>query len=86
MLGQGLGLPLSEAPPAEAAADPLPAQPAKAPVHADDAVLFGILCALWARYIGRRPWLWFFLGLLFQVLAVLTLVVKGSPALPRAPA
>lgn len=42
------------------------------------AVLFGAFCALWAQNTGRNPWLWFFLGLIFSVIAVLVLLYKNS--------
>lgn len=40
--------------------------------------LFGAFCALWAQNTGRRPWLWFFLGLFFSVITVVVLLVKNS--------
>ena len=40
--------------------------------------LFGVFCALWAQNTGRRPWLWFFLGLFFSVITVLVLLWKNS--------
>ena len=40
--------------------------------------LFGAFCALWAQNTNRNPWLWFFLGLIFNVFAVLVLLVKNS--------
>ena len=42
------------------------------------AFLFGAFCALWAQNTGRSAWLWFFLGLLFSVIAVLVLLFKNS--------
>ena len=40
--------------------------------------LFGVVCALWAQNSGRNPWLWFFLGLLFSVIAGLVMLYKNS--------
>ncbi len=40
--------------------------------------LFGTFCALWAQNTNRNPWLWFFLGLLFNVITVLVLLAKNS--------
>jgi len=40
--------------------------------------LFGAFCALWAQNTGRSAWLWFFLGLFFNVLAILFLLTKNS--------
>ena len=41
--------------------------------------LFGAFCALWAQNTRRSPWLWFFLGLFFSVIAaVIVLLVKNS--------
>lgn len=40
--------------------------------------LFGAFCALWAQNTGRNAWLWFFLGFLFSVIAVLVLLYKNS--------
>jgi hypothetical protein len=40
--------------------------------------LFGAFCALWAQRTRRNAWLWFFLGLLFSVVAVLVLLYKNS--------
>lgn len=53
----------------------------KFPVHADEGVavfLFGAFCALWAQNTSRNPWLWFFLGLFFNVITVLVLLSKNS--------
>jgi hypothetical protein len=41
-------------------------------------MLFGAFCALWAQNTGRRPLLWFILGVLFSVIAVLVLLYKNS--------
>jgi hypothetical protein len=40
--------------------------------------LFGAFCALWAQNTNRDPWLWFFLGLLFNVVTVLVLLAKNA--------
>ncbi len=40
--------------------------------------LFGVVCALWAQNSGRNPWLWFFLGLFFSVIAALVMLYKNS--------
>jgi len=40
--------------------------------------LFGVFCALWAQNTGRNAWLWFFLGLFFNIIAVLVLLNKNS--------
>jgi fatty acid desaturase len=40
--------------------------------------LFGAFCALWAQNTNRNPWLWFFLGLFFNVITVLVLLAKNS--------
>lgn len=40
--------------------------------------LFGAFCALWAQNTGRNPWLWFFLGVFFNVITVLVLLAKNS--------
>ena len=40
--------------------------------HADEGValwLFAAFCALWAQNTGRNPWLWFFLGMFFNVIS-----------------
>ena len=42
------------------------------------AFLFGGFCALWAQNTGRNAWLWFFLGLLLSVIAVLVLLYKNA--------
>jgi hypothetical protein len=36
------------------------------------------LCALWAQQTGRNAWLWFFLGLFFNVITLLVLLYKNS--------
>jgi hypothetical protein len=51
------------------------------PYHTEDGAglfLFGAFCALWAQNTGRNPWLWFFLGLLFSVIAILVLLSKNA--------
>jgi outer membrane murein-binding lipoprotein Lpp len=40
--------------------------------------LFGVVAALWAQNSGRNPWLWFFLGLFFSVIAALVMLYKNS--------
>jgi hypothetical protein len=40
--------------------------------------LFGVFCALWAQNTNRNPWLWFFLGLIFSMIAGLVLLWKNS--------
>lgn len=40
--------------------------------------LFAAFCALWAQNTGRSGWLWFFLGLFFNFIAVLVLLAKNS--------
>jgi hypothetical protein len=46
--------------------------------------LFGAFCALWAQNTKRNPWLWFFLGLFFNVITVLVLMAKNSDDLRQA--
>ena len=41
-------------------------------------LLFGAFCALWAQNSSRDAWLWFFLGLLFNVITVVVLLSKNS--------
>lgn len=41
-------------------------------------ILFGAFCALWAQNTGRNARLWFFLGAVFSVFAVLALLWKNS--------
>ena len=53
-------------------------QAAGAGSAASVAILFGAFCALWAQNTGRSPWLWFFLGLFGNVIAVLALLVRNS--------
>ncbi|MGH7453854.1 MAG: hypothetical protein ACRENG_21060 [bacterium] len=40
--------------------------------------LFGGFCALWAQNTRRNPWLWFFLGALFNIITVIVLLNKNS--------
>ncbi len=35
-------------------------------------------CALWAQQTERNAWLWFFLGLFFNVITLLVLLYKNS--------
>ena len=42
--------------------------------------LFGAFCALWAQNTRRNPWLWFFMGLFFNVITVIVLLVKNADA------
>lgn len=46
--------------------------------------LCGAFCALWAQNTRRNPWLWFFLGLFFNVITVLVLLAKNSDDLRQA--
>ena len=41
-------------------------------------MLFGAFCALWVQNTNRNAWLWFFMGLLFNVITVIVLLVKNS--------
>ena len=38
----------------------------------------GVICAFWAQNTGRNPWVWFFLGFVFSVFALLVLLYKNS--------
>jgi hypothetical protein len=40
--------------------------------------LFGTVCALWAIYSGRNPWVWFFFGYLFSFFTVLFMLAKAG--------
>jgi hypothetical protein len=40
-------------------------------------LLFGGFCALWAQNTGRSAWLWFFLGLIFNVFAMVVVLAKN---------
>ena len=42
------------------------------------AFLFGAFCALWAQNTNRNAWLWFVMGLLFNVVTAVVLLVKNS--------
>jgi hypothetical protein len=42
------------------------------------AFVCGAVCALWAQQTGRNAWLWFFLGLFFNVITLLVLLYKNS--------
>lgn len=42
------------------------------------AMLFGAFCALWAQNTRRNAWLWFFMGAIFTIIAVLVLLYKNS--------
>lgn len=44
------------------------------------ALLFGGFCAMWAQNTGRNPWLWFLLGALFNILAVLLALHRNRPS------
>lgn len=41
--------------------------------------LFGAFCALWAQNSRRNAWVWFFVGLIFHVFAILVLLYKNKP-------
>jgi hypothetical protein len=41
-------------------------------------LFFGIFAALWAQNTGRNPWLWFFLGAIFNVIAGFVLLWKNT--------
>ena len=58
-------------------------QPRTTPVRDDPAIgatllLCGAFCALWAQNTGRSPWLWFFAGLLFNVITIFVLLAKNA--------
>jgi hypothetical protein len=40
--------------------------------------LYGVFCALWAQNTRRNAWLWFFLGLFFNIITVLVLLNKNA--------
>jgi hypothetical protein len=42
------------------------------------AFLFEVFCALWAQNTNRSAWLWFFLGVFFNVITVIFLLYKNS--------
>ena len=39
---------------------------------------FAVFCGWWAQHSGRNPWLWFFAGMLFNVITALVLLSKNS--------
>ena len=41
-------------------------------------ILFGAFCALWAQNTNRSAVLWFFLGMIFSVIAVIVLLIKNE--------
>ena len=47
-------------------------------------LFIGVFCALWAQYSHRNAWLWFFLGVFFNVITLLVLLFKNSRDLGRA--
>jgi hypothetical protein len=50
--------------------------------HHEDAGLAAFFCAafcaLWAQNTKRNPWLWFFLGLFFNIIVIFVLLYKNS--------
>jgi len=44
--------------------------------------LFGAFCALWAQNTNRNPWLWFFLGVFLNMIAVLVVLAKNNKGKP----
>jgi hypothetical protein len=42
--------------------------------------LYGAFCALWAQNTGRNAWLWFVLGAVFSIFAVVMLLVENAKA------
>jgi outer membrane murein-binding lipoprotein Lpp len=40
--------------------------------------LFAIFCAWWAQHTNRDPWVWFFLGLFFNIITGLVLLSKNA--------
>jgi len=42
------------------------------------AFVSGAFCALWAQRTRRNAWLWFFLGLFFNVITLVVLLYKNS--------
>jgi hypothetical protein len=50
-------------------------QPAQPIAHI---VLCGAFCALWAQNTGRNAWLWFFFGLVFNVIALAVLLYQNA--------
>jgi hypothetical protein len=41
-------------------------------------ILYGTFCALWAQNTRRNAWLWFFLGVVFNVLTLAILLYKNA--------
>jgi hypothetical protein len=41
-------------------------------------LLFGVFCALWAQNTGRKAWLWFWLGVCFNIITGIFLLSKNS--------
>lgn len=41
-------------------------------------LLCGAFCALWAQNTKRNAWLWFFVGLFFNVIAVFVVLFKNA--------
>ena len=46
------------------------------------AVMFAVVCALWARSTERSGWLWFFFALILPPIAFIALVLKSISAPP----
>jgi uncharacterized BrkB/YihY/UPF0761 family membrane protein len=44
--------------------------------------LFAAFCALWAQNTGRNPWVWFILGGVLSVIAVIAANLLREPASP----
>ena len=44
---------------------------------------FGVFCAHWAMMTGRNPWLWFFLGAVFSILAGIEILYLTRRMLKR---
>ena len=58
---------------------PNPSSPVSSDVSTGGvAILFGAFCALWAQNTKRNALLWFFLGVIFNVIAILVLLYKNS--------
>jgi hypothetical protein len=41
-------------------------------------ILCGAFCALWAQNTGRNAWLWFFFGLVLNVIALAVLLYQNA--------
>jgi len=41
-------------------------------------LLCGAFCALWAQNTGRNAWLWFFLGVFLNAIALIVLLAKNA--------